>query len=91
MRVYDFRARTDWILNLDNYIDDHHYGPWINAAMAEDMAAGRCRAAGAEETRENSRVLRELVSQITAAGRWPESFALPEASGPETAALPAEP
>ena len=91
VRVYDFRARTDWILNLDNYIDDHHYGPWINAAMAEDMAAGRCRAAGAEETRENSRVLRELVSQITAAGRWPESFALPEASGPETAALPAEP
>ena len=77
VRVYDFRARTDWILNLDNYIDDHHYGPWINAAMAEDMAKDRCRIRSPEEAEENSRILKNLVTQIAAAGAWPETFTLP--------------
>ena len=75
-RVYDFRARTDWILNLDNYIDDHHYGPWINAEMAEDMAENRCRVLSPEDARQNSLVLQRLVSQVAAAGRWPEAFDL---------------
>ena len=40
VRIYDFQARTDWILNLDHYIDASHYGPWINDAMVEAIAAG---------------------------------------------------
>ena len=76
VRVYDFRARTDWILDLSNYIDDHHYGPWINSAMAEDMAAERCRIRSPEEAEQNSLVLKNLVSQVVSAGKWPEAFDL---------------
>ena len=80
VRVYDFRARADWILDLDNYIDDYHYGPWINEAIAEDIAAGRCRAEEAQAVRESSDIIRALNAQIVAAGRWPASFELPAAS-----------
>ena len=79
VRLYDFRARADWILDLSNYIDDYHYGPWINAEMASCIAADECRVVSAEQARENSRLITELVSQVTAAGRWPDAFVLPSA------------
>ena len=40
--VHDFAAREDWVLNLNNYKDTLHYGQWINDAMVEEIAAGRC-------------------------------------------------
>ena len=43
VEIYDFQARTEWILDLNHYIDAKHYGADINAAMAEDIAAGNCR------------------------------------------------
>ena len=76
VRLYDFRARTDWILDLSHYIDDYHYGPEINAAMAEDIAAGRCRVTDPAEARESSAVITRLVDQVVAAGCWPETFEL---------------
>lgn len=76
VRIYDFRVRTEWILNLNNYIDDHHYGPWINADMAKDIAEDRCRIISPEETEQNSNLLRFLVSQIVTVGRWPDTFNL---------------
>ena len=77
VRVYDYRARTDWILDLSNYIDDYHYGPWINEAIAQDMAKTP-GVQGPEAVRQNSLRIAALVDQIVAAGRWPDRFALSE-------------
>ena len=88
VRVYDFRARTDWILDLSNYIDDYHYGPWINAQIAEDIAADRCRVTRAEQSREAGEVLRGLVGQLVSAGRWPDAFDLPEGAAGSAEAGP---
>lgn len=41
VEIYDFQARTEWILDLNHYIDAKHYGADINAAMAEDIAGGK--------------------------------------------------
>lgn len=40
VEIYDFQARTEWILDLNHYIDASTTGADINAAMAEDIAAG---------------------------------------------------
>ena len=74
--IYDFRARTEWILDLDRYIDAYHYGPEVNEAMAEEMAAGVGRITDAAQVRQNSLVLADLVRQLREAGRWPSSFDL---------------
>ena len=76
VKVYDFRARTDWILDLDQYIDDYHYGPAYNEAIAEDIAADRCRVTDAAQVEQGSAVLRSLVAQVQAAGKWPDAFDL---------------
>ena len=74
--VYDFRARTEWILDLAHYIDDYHYGPEINDAIARDIASGACRITDAAQVLENNDVLRLLVSQVQSAGQWPDAFDL---------------
>ena len=78
VKIYDFRARTDWILNLDNYIDDYHYGPWINSAMAESMAAGEAQITDAAQVEANNLVITRLVEQVVSAGQWPAEFTLPD-------------
>ena len=71
VQVYDFQARTDWICNLDNYIDARHYSGAINDAMAEDMAAGENRITDAAQLEANDDLIRTLVEQIVSAGEWP--------------------
>ena len=70
MQVYDFQARTEWILDLDHYIDAKHYGADINAAIAEDIAAGNCRITDSAQAAEHDAVLKELVGQLVEAGKW---------------------
>lgn len=40
IRLYSFNTKYDIITNLDNYMDDKHYGEWINSRILEWMAAG---------------------------------------------------
>lgn len=74
VQVYDFQARTDWITDLDNYIDSSHYGPWINEAMALAMRTGENRVTSFQQAAENDAVLRAGVEQILSAGAWPDTF-----------------
>lgn len=68
--IYDFAAREDWVLNLDNYKDTLHYGQWINDAMAEDIAAGRCTVESREQLDAATAQLRAWANELFAAGRW---------------------
>lgn len=56
MEIYDFQARTEWICDLNQYIDAKHYGPDINDAMAEEMAAGLSRVTDAAQLEANNDV-----------------------------------
>ena len=69
--VYDFQARTDWICDLNHYIDAKHYGPDINDAMAEAIASGENRVTDGAQVEANNNVIRDLVGQIVSAGDWP--------------------
>lgn len=40
-KVYDYQAEADIVLNLDNYMDMIHYGPWVNQWMLESMGEGK--------------------------------------------------
>ena len=39
INLYSFNTKYDMITNLDNYMDDKHYGDWINSHMLEWMAS----------------------------------------------------
>lgn len=74
VRIYDFQARTDWILDLDNYIDASHYGPWINDAMVEHVARDEYRVMDVETALSNNAVIRDHVDYLISCGEWPEDF-----------------
>ncbi len=74
VRIYDFQAELDWILDLDNYIDSSHYGPWINDAMVEAIARDEYRVLNTQTIRDNNQVLREHIAYLTACGMWPDAF-----------------
>ena len=74
VRVYDFQARRDWITNLDHYIDASHYGPWINDAMVEAVAADEGRILSTGQVRENNAVIAAHVAYILSCGEWPDDF-----------------
>ena len=40
VRVFDFAARGDWVLDLANYKDTLHYGQWINDEITRCIARG---------------------------------------------------
>jgi len=68
--VYDFAAREDWVLNLDNYKDTLHYGQWINDAIVEEIAAGRSQVTHRAQLDETTSKLRMWANELIAAGRW---------------------
>lgn len=70
VEIYDFQARTEWILDLNHYIDAKHYGADINTAMAEDIAAGNCRITDGGQAAQNDALLKDLVGQLVHAGEW---------------------
>ena len=74
VQVYDFQAELDWVTDLDNYIDAWHYGPWINDAIVERVAAGENRITDWTQARENDETLLRYVEYIEACGDWPEDF-----------------
>lgn len=70
VKIYDFQAEMDWILNLDNYIDTSHYGPWINTAMAQAIARDESRVTDLSQARENDDALRSGVEALVHSGEW---------------------
>ena len=76
VRIYDFQAEADWILNLDHYIDDGHYGPWINDAMIEAIAQDRYRITSVAQAQKNDAAIRHYIDQLRSRGAWPDAFDL---------------
>ena len=74
VQVYDFQAELDWVTELDNYIDAWHYGPWINDAIVERVAAGENRITDWTQARGNDETLLRYVEYIETCGAWPEDF-----------------
>ena len=74
VRVYDFQARMDWVLNLDNYIDASHYGPWINDAMVKHVAQDEYRVHSVSDVLQNNDILRRHVQYVISHGSWPDDF-----------------
>jgi len=68
--VYDFAAREDWTLNLNNYKDSLHYGQWINDAIVEDIAAGRCAVTHRDQLDAATASLRKRALEQIEAGGW---------------------
>lgn len=73
VKIFDFQARTDWILDFDNYIDPGHYGPWINDAMAEAIAEDSFRVTDCQQIKDNNAVIVDQVNQLITSGSWPDS------------------
>ncbi len=74
VHIFDFRAKEDWITDLSNYIDDYHYGPWINSLMVQSIASGNCKIDSLQIMQDNSKMIVSLINQIVSSGNWPDSF-----------------
>ena len=74
VKIYDFQAELDWILNLDHYIDTSHYGPWVNDAMVEAVARDDYRILSASTAQHNNQVLRDHLNYLISCGAWPDDF-----------------
>ena len=68
--LYDFAAKEDWTLDLANYKDTLHYGPWINDAMVEYMAAGEYAVTSSQQLDAATDAIRSRAHEVFAAGRW---------------------
>lgn len=77
VRIYDYHAQTEWITNLDHYVDTEHYGPHINREIIERISRGENRITELSQSMANDDIIRALVEHVRAAGRWPDAF--PEA------------
>lgn len=77
VKIYDFHAEAAWITNLDHYVDTEHYGAHINEEIIRQIARGENRVTSLAQSMANDAVLRDLVSQVVAAGEWPDEFLLP--------------
>ena len=43
IKLYSFNNLTDITTDLNNYLDDAHYGSWINSLMLKYMYDGKCQ------------------------------------------------
>jgi len=77
VKIFDFQAQTQWVTDLDLYIDTSHFSPRINAEMAEMMHADICRVTDVAQIIQSSAVIRGVVNEIRAAAGWPAHFPLP--------------
>lgn len=68
--LYDFAAREDWVLTIENYKDTLHYGQWINDAIAEAIAAGDGIPQSRAQLDESTDKLRRWAGELLAAGDW---------------------
>lgn len=74
VKLYDFQAQLDWILNLDHYVDYEHYGAHVNDEIVRMIAAGQCRVTDIASVRETASILIDYVDRLRQNGAWPDSF-----------------
>ena len=74
VKIYDFQANLDWILNLNHYVDFEHYGAHINEQIVTLIAQDAYRITDAEQLRESAAVLMAYVDRLRALGAWPDAF-----------------
>ena len=70
VRMYDFSAKEDWVLNISNYKDTTHYGQWINDAITDCIAAGEGLITDVHQIRQADERLRTWAEQIWNAQSW---------------------
>jgi len=70
VRVFDFCAREDWVLDLRNYKDTLHYGQWINDEIVRCIARGEYLVASRSQLDAATAQLREWANAIHTAGEW---------------------
>jgi len=70
VRIFDFAAREDWVLNLDNYKDTLHYGQWINDAMTVCIAKEENLIADRAQFDHATAQLRAWANALMDAGEW---------------------
>ena len=68
--LYDFAAREDWVLHLENYKDTLHYGQWINDAITACIADGESVVSSRETLDEATAQLRSWANMQIDAGGW---------------------
>ncbi len=69
-RIFDFAAREDWVLDLDNYKDTLHYGQWINDKIVHCIAAGDGLVTSRAQLDASTDHLRAWANNLIAAGEW---------------------
>ena len=70
VRIFDFAARKDWVLNLDNYKDTLHYGQWINDEMVRCIAENTNFVDNRAQLDAATAQLRTWAGELMAAGKW---------------------
>lgn len=68
--LYDFAAREEWVLTIENYKDTLHYGQWINDAIAEAIAGGDGVLSSRSQLDAATSSLRRWADELLAAGDW---------------------
>lgn len=82
VKLYDFQAQLDWILNLDHYVDYEHYGAHINDEIVRMIAEGQCRITNTAQVQETASILIDHVDRLRNNGAWPDSFdSIPSTKG----------
>lgn len=62
VRLFDFAARTDWILDLNRYTDYSHHDPRMNAETALAMASGMCAVTDEGQIAQANQALRDATA-----------------------------
>ena len=70
VRVFDFAARADWVLDLSNYKDTLHYGQWINDEIVTCIAQGDGVVTDRTALDRATAQLREWAAALIDAGGW---------------------
>lgn len=68
--VYDFSAREDWVLHIDNYKDTLHFGQWINDAITRCIAQQENIVESRAQLDEATAQLRAWAQALIDAGTW---------------------
>ena len=71
VRIFDFAAKEEWVTDINNYKDPLHYGPWINDAITECIAAGENLVTDTAQIEAADAQLRAWVDLQISSGRWP--------------------
>lgn len=68
--LYDFAAREDWVLCLDNYKDTLHYGEWINDEITCCISGGEYAVTSRAQLDSASSKLHAWADALLEAGQW---------------------